>query len=52
VPEFNNPAVREIFIKKYRLIYKIEKKIVYIIGIIHGARDLSTLWEQGERNNF
>lgn len=45
VPEFADPSVRELFLGKYRLIYQITGQTVYIIGFIHGARDLLTLWE-------
>ena len=46
VPEFADPSVRELFLRKYRLIYQIRERTVYIIGFIHGARDLMTFWEQ------
>jgi plasmid stabilization system protein ParE len=50
VPEFNDPAVREIFVRSYRLGYTVSKDAVYILGFIHGARDLKALWErQGRR---
>ena len=39
VPEFQNPLAREIFIKHYRLLYKIQDRAVYVLGLIHGARD-------------
>ena len=40
VPEFSNSAVHELFIKEYRLIYKIEESRIVILGIIHGKRNL------------
>jgi len=49
VPEFNNPGFRELFVRSYRMIYQVTKESVYIIGCIHGARDLWTLWEREER---
>src|SRR5687767_15517656 len=49
VPEFGDLAVREIFIKKYRLIYEVVGDTVYVIGFIHGARDLLAIWESTER---
>lgn len=49
VPEFGDPVVREIFIKKYRLIYEVVDDTVYVIGFIHGARDLLAVWEDRER---
>jgi addiction module RelE/StbE family toxin len=49
VPEFDDIEIREIFIKSFRLIYKIEKNTIFIIGIIHGARDLLTLWDKEKK---
>ena len=40
VPEFDNPAVREIFVKSYRLIYEVHDNRVVILAFIHGARQL------------
>ena len=45
VPEFNNPNIREIFVRSYRMIYQIAERKVNIVGFIHGARDLEALWE-------
>ena len=49
VPEFGEPSLREIFVKRYRLIYQVTDQTVYIIGFIHGARDLLAHWEKEER---
>ncbi|MBU0699978.1 type II toxin-antitoxin system RelE/ParE family toxin [bacterium] len=46
VPEFGNLSIRELFIRKYRLIYQLKEQTVCIIGFIHGARDLLALWER------
>jgi len=46
VPEFSNTIVRELFIKEYRLIYKIEESRIVVLGIIHGKRDLKVLSEK------
>jgi len=51
VPEFGDASVRELFVKTYRLIYKVDGKTVYIIGFIHGARDLPRLWKKGRRES-
>jgi toxin ParE1/3/4 len=42
-PEFRDPNVREIFVGRYRLIYRISERAVYILAFIHGARDLAAL---------
>ncbi|MBX3335751.1 MAG: type II toxin-antitoxin system RelE/ParE family toxin [Nitrospira sp.] len=39
VPEYQNPLVRELFVKHYRLLYEIHDRAVYVLGLIHGARD-------------
>jgi plasmid stabilization system protein ParE len=41
VPEFNIDYVREIFFESYRIIYKIQKDMIYIVTVIHGSRDLT-----------
>lgn len=45
VPEFGNPAIREIFVKKYRLIFEVSEGAVRILTVIHGARDLRTFFD-------
>ena len=49
VPEFNDPSIRELFVRSYRLIYQVAEEAVYVIGFIHGARDLLALWERERR---
>ncbi len=49
VPEFNDPSIRELFVRSYRLIYQVAEQTVYIIGFIHGARDLRAFWEREGR---
>lgn len=49
VPEFGDVSIRELLVRNYRLIYKVTEQNVYIIGFIHGARDLWLLWEQEGR---
>lgn len=39
VPEYQNPLIRELFVKHYRLLYEIQDRAVYVLGFIHGARD-------------
>ena len=38
VPEYQNENIRELFIYSYRLIYKIDKKSLAIVAVIHGKR--------------
>ena len=49
VPEFDDPSIRELLVRSYRLVYQVTEEAVYIIGFIHGARDLEALWEREER---
>lgn len=49
VPEIGQPDVREIFVRSYRLVYSISGETLCILGRIHGARDLSALWEREKR---
>ena len=43
VPEMNSSNIHELFLWKYRLIYKVTHHYVYILAFIHGARDLKSL---------
>ncbi len=45
VPELNDPALREIFVFRYRLLYQIEDERVLVVAFLHGARDFAT-WRQ------
>jgi toxin ParE1/3/4 len=49
VPEIGDRQIRELIVQSYRLIYKVEKSRVAVLGIIHGARDLKTLWARRAR---
>lgn len=51
VPELDQPAVRELVVGSYRLIYEISEQDVYVLGLIHGARDLTTLWDTKSRTS-
>ena len=43
VAEFDDPAVRELRVASYRLIYRVRQTKVVILAFVHEARDLSTL---------
>lgn len=43
VAEFNDPAVRELRVSNYRLIYRVRPATVVILAFVHEARDLATL---------
>ena len=40
VPEYEDPAIREITVRRYRLIYRVGSDRVEVVRIIHGARQL------------
>jgi len=46
VPEINVFEIRELFIGNYRLIYKVTSDRVFILGFVHGARNLTALWDR------
>jgi len=41
VPEISNPTIREIISKKYRIVYRIKKKLIEIITVFEGHKLLS-----------
>jgi plasmid stabilization system protein ParE len=43
VAEFDDPAVRELRVSNYRLIYRVRPAKVVILAFVHVARDLATL---------
>jgi len=49
VPELNDPAVREVFVFRYRLMYRIEPDHVEVRAFVHGARDFAALRRDQER---
>ena len=40
VPELGAPDIRELIIGNYRLIYQVTPNVVFILRLIHGARQL------------
>jgi plasmid stabilization system protein ParE len=49
VPEFNDPSIRELFVRSFRLIYQKSEQQVYVLALVHGARDLRSLWQREGR---
>jgi toxin ParE1/3/4 len=37
VPEISDPAIRELLVSPYRLIYRISRHRVFILTVVHGA---------------
>ena len=40
VPEFGDESIRELLVKPYRLVYKLNDEHVFIVAFIHGSRRL------------
>ncbi len=49
VPEFNVPSIRELFVRNYRLVYRLTEKNAEVIGFVHGARDLWLAWQEAKK---
>lgn len=49
VPEFGDQNIREVFVRDYRLIYSIEESRIVLLGLVHGKRDLKSLWAKEKR---
>lgn len=43
VPEYRDDTIRELFVDRYRLIYRVRNTSVLIAAFVHGARDLSAM---------
>ena len=43
VPEASDPAIRELFVFQYRLMYRVEANRVHVIAFVHGARDFAAI---------
>lgn len=43
VPELAEPSIREVFVYRYRLMYRVTEASVEILAFIHGARDFERL---------
>ncbi len=50
VPEIENQNIRELFVMNYRLVYQITRDSVFILGFIHGSRNLETVWNKEKRS--
>ncbi len=44
VPEFNLNDLRELLVSPYRIIYEVRDDDCQILAIVHGSRDLRSLW--------
>jgi len=51
VPELTDGIHRELFIKRYRMIYRVGADHVAIVAFVHGARDFRSWWKQHRKPN-
>ena len=49
VPEIERPSIREVFVYRYRLIYRVEARQVTVVAFLHGARDFATWRRETDR---
>jgi len=47
VPELNDPAIRQLFVHKYRLQYEVGEVRLLIVAFLHGARNFVT-WQESQ----
>jgi len=40
VPELENPTIRELIVRSYRVIYQIRGQQVGVLAVVHGSREL------------
>lgn len=50
VPEVDNPAIRELIHKKYRIVYEIRGEQVSVLTVFHSSRDFGNT-SFGRRSN-
>lgn len=43
VPELQDPLIREVLVRKYRIVYRVEPKRIMILSIFEGHRKLRPL---------
>jgi plasmid stabilization system protein ParE len=44
VPELGRAEIRELLVRSYRLVYEVGPIQVYVLALIHGARDFKKAW--------
>ena len=40
VPEYDDPSIRELIVRKYRRVYRVHPERVAVLRIIHGAHEM------------
>ncbi|MCA1733852.1 MAG: type II toxin-antitoxin system RelE/ParE family toxin [Acidobacteria bacterium] len=50
VPELHDSSYRELFIGKFRLVYRVHAEQVAVVAFVHGARDFRSWWKRFRRD--
>jgi addiction module RelE/StbE family toxin len=50
VPEIEIPSVRELIVGNYRVVYQVKGRIIGIIALVHGHRDMLTRLRKADWN--
>lgn len=48
VPELNHPELRELFVERYRMVYRVKGDVVELIAFVHAARDFNRLFGEDD----
>jgi plasmid stabilization system protein ParE len=49
VPEFDQEHIRElVFVRPYRILYRLQEDVCYVMAVIHSRRDLKRWITQGD----
>jgi plasmid stabilization system protein ParE len=51
VPELEQASVREVFVHRYRLVYRVEPERIAVLALVHGARDFHRAWRSTPRGD-
>jgi hypothetical protein len=44
VPEVEDPDIREVFLKSYRIVYRVEARRILVLTVFEGHRKLRIRW--------
>jgi toxin ParE1/3/4 len=44
VPELEDPDIREVFLKSYRIVYRVDPKRILVLTVFEGHRKLRIRW--------
>jgi plasmid stabilization system protein ParE len=47
VPELDQPNIRQLLVRRYRLLYEVTPAEVQVLAFVHGARDLTGQGSEG-----